>query len=669
MKIKSIKAKNFLSFGSEGIEIDFTKLSNIVVIKGQNLDISPQSSNGAGKSSIYECIVYALYGEMIKKLNHKEAINKKTKKNLQVEIVFEANGQDYKIIRTRKTASSGALELYNLSKSDPEDPSKPLNETRGGQQHTQEAIEELIKLNYQAFINVACFGEHNNHSFLTLKPEEKRSVVENLLALEKYVKFCKKASQIRNSLEAEQKISVKEYEVLLSSKKSVEDRIAQVQLKQKQWAQERETEINYIQNNIILKKEELINASDDSLSLIKFQQAQESIKLNRNKIELYEIEKTRVDTTLDKLAQVNTQIIGEKHDTLLALKDANHELQLLLGEKKGLEDQNIRINSLQNGVQCKVCFGPIKQEYYVNYLQHNNNRLSKIEEEILTIKNNKITTLDKKVKELDSRLTKFAVVKKEGTDKIQELTLQISKLTLEIATLSKVKEPIVNAKQIQLQEQLKSLEVQLLSKQKEAQLNPFEDIIKTNQEDLTETQEKINVCKKEISRRDELLPYYEFWVTGFGDKGIRAFIIDDILPALNARMNYWLQFLIENKLQLKFDREFEPIIERNPPDGDPFVYNATSGGERRRINLAISQAFAYVTMVSANVFVNMISLDEVAINVDIQGIHGIYKMICELARDRQVLVTTHDPNLLDLLENCDVINVVKQNGFTQLKVA
>jgi ABC-type multidrug transport system ATPase subunit len=134
-------------------------------------------------------------------------------------------------------------------------------------------------------------------------------------------------------------------------------------------------------------------------------------------------------------------------------------------------------------------------------------------------------------------------------------------------------------------------------------------------------------------------------------------------------MNYWLQFLIENKLQLKFDREFEPIIERNPPDGDPFVYNATSGGERRRINLAISQAFAYVTMVSANVFVNMISLDEVAINVDIQGIHGIYKMICELARDRQVLVTTHDPNLLDLLENCDVINVVKQNGFTQLKVA
>jgi DNA repair exonuclease SbcCD ATPase subunit len=162
------------------------------------------------------------------------------------------------------------------------------------------------------------------------------------------------------------------------------------------------------------------------------------------------------------------------------------------------------------------------------------------------------------------------------------------------------------------------------------------------------------------------MPYYEFWVTGFGDKGIRSFIIDEKLPALNARINYWLQFLIENKLQLKFDKEFEPTIERNPVDGDPFVYSATSGGERRRINLSISQAFGYITMMSADIFVNMISLDEVALNVDLQGVHGIYKMINELARDRQVLVTTHDPNLLDLLDNCDVINVVKKDGFTTL---
>jgi hypothetical protein len=45
MKINKIRAKNFLSFGEEGISIDFSKYGNIVLIKGQNLDVSPNSSN------------------------------------------------------------------------------------------------------------------------------------------------------------------------------------------------------------------------------------------------------------------------------------------------------------------------------------------------------------------------------------------------------------------------------------------------------------------------------------------------------------------------------------------------------------------------------------------------------------------------------------------------
>jgi ABC-type multidrug transport system ATPase subunit len=157
-----------------------------------------------------------------------------------------------------------------------------------------------------------------------------------------------------------------------------------------------------------------------------------------------------------------------------------------------------------------------------------------------------------------------------------------------------------------------------------------------------------------------------FWVNGFGDRGIRSFIIEEKLPALNSRINYWLQFLIENKIQLNFDKEFEAIIERNPVDGDPFVYNATSGGERRRVNLAISQAFSHLTMISADNEVGIMVLDEVAINIDLQGVHGVYKMINELARDRQVFVTTHCPMLLELLDNCDTITVVKKNGFSTL---
>ena len=49
-------AQNFLCFGPEGVEIDLKKLGNIVLIRGENLDIIDDNeeekiaSNGIGKA-------------------------------------------------------------------------------------------------------------------------------------------------------------------------------------------------------------------------------------------------------------------------------------------------------------------------------------------------------------------------------------------------------------------------------------------------------------------------------------------------------------------------------------------------------------------------------------------------------------------------------------------
>ena len=75
-------AKNFLCFGPDGIEIDFKKYGNIVLIEGFNYDDlnekNEPGSNGAGKSSCFEILVYTLYGKPIykaKQRKHKDMIN------------------------------------------------------------------------------------------------------------------------------------------------------------------------------------------------------------------------------------------------------------------------------------------------------------------------------------------------------------------------------------------------------------------------------------------------------------------------------------------------------------------------------------------------------------------------------------------------------------------
>jgi ABC-type multidrug transport system ATPase subunit len=92
-----------------------------------------------------------------------------------------------------------------------------------------------------------------------------------------------------------------------------------------------------------------------------------------------------------------------------------------------------------------------------------------------------------------------------------------------------------------------------------------------------------------------------------------------------------------------------------------------SNGQRRRINLAVSQAFAHVMSLNSGKTPNVVFLDEVTSNVDPQGVSGIYNMIYELNKEKKVFVTTHDHDLIDYLNGCDTLDLVMEKGFTKIE--
>ncbi len=198
--------------------------------------------------------------------------------------------------------------------------------------------------------------------------------------------------------------------------------------------------------------------------------------------------------------------------------------------------------------------------------------------------------------------------------------------------------------------------------------NPYICMLDLLQKELENNEIQVASYKNELKELEDKMPYYDFWVKAFGDNGIREYIIDSIIPSLNSRINYWLGCLMEGKIQLHFNNQLEEKIERIPIDKDPFVYNSLSGGEVSRISLAIAQSFSHIIMMSAGICPSLIILDEVGRDLDRQGILSVYNMITEISKERQVLVITHDPDLLSLLENnCDTINVIKQNGITRIQ--
>jgi ABC-type multidrug transport system ATPase subunit len=92
-----------------------------------------------------------------------------------------------------------------------------------------------------------------------------------------------------------------------------------------------------------------------------------------------------------------------------------------------------------------------------------------------------------------------------------------------------------------------------------------------------------------------------------------------------------------------------------------------SGGEHQRIDLGIALAFAQVMMLTSGTCPSLVCLDEVGTNLDRPGIVAVYNMICELSREKQVLVTTHDPDLLEMLAGHETIKIIKENGFSRIE--
>jgi DNA repair exonuclease SbcCD ATPase subunit len=645
MQIKYVRAKNFLSIGSEPVEIDFTKLGNIVHVTGRNLDRGEHASNGAGKSSLCDSLVYGLYGKTLKSLNHKTVINNRTKKGLEVEVRWD----DYRVVRTRKP---DGLRLW---KGDEEI-------TLGGIPATQDEIERRIGLTYQAFINVACFGQHNQYAFLSCDAATKRQIVENLLALDQYNEYAQRAKKRRKAIEDAIALLVKEYEIHHRAVETARRRIEQVAAQRVSWRAAREKEIAALEAGLTARRAALAESAGGQ-SLAAWQAAQAETAGLRVQTDQFRAAADKLAAGLDEVRTRLDADMGRRHALSLRVQTARHAQQEVDRQQWAAEADLSRLAGL--GAECPTCRGAVDPANTERVACHHRAEIDRLRAESAS-HTQAALLLEEELAALDGTITKTTQVQRTAVEKQRAIQVRLKQIADRLAELAAVPEP-ADADTRAAQAQIEATAALVDAKRREvAAGDPYQEIAAQADADLADAVSRADRSRAGIKSHEADLPYIDFWVKAFGDQGIRKYVIDDTVPVLNTRINYWLQFLIDNQVTLNFNSELEETIESNPPDGDPFVYNALSGGEHNRIDLAISQAFAYLMMLSAGTCPSVVVLDEVATNVDRPGVHCLYSMISELARDRQVVVITHDPDLQAMLQGADRLAVEKRDGFTVL---
>ena len=665
LKFHLAKAVNILCFGPDGVEFHFDDYDRIVQVKGINLDnpgtTEHPASNASGKSSVQEILSIGLYGKQVKnptKLNNGDVINTQANKGY-VELIWD----DYRVIRTytrSKTSVTCKIEIWESADHIWDDDSKC---DLGGRDGTPNWIKEKIGMTHHAFCNVVIFDDSSTYSFLEADAATKRQIVENLLGLDQYRVYHQNA---KDYLKEQQQLVdglILEYQRVQLDLDSCNMRISQAKDMQGKWKNSKKDDIQKLLKQY-KSKQELLAVDDIGKDLIIWQEAQDRVaQLTENILTLEEKRNNLEKIIVDAREKVQTAY-QRRDDVNLTIQELNTECLQLDAELTKNNQLLRKLSKLEDGAECPTCHGVIRQENYGFVATETGQEIDKINNGI----GNRNSVLEKQRELLKAKSDVIKNIESGITGaeaSISTMERSIMGARSEIADLVNLSKPEGDTAQRVLEAEISELKKRITALKAEYEGDsPYKDIIEQANEEKREKTELKSKKSDELKAAEEELPYYKYWVEAFGDNGIRKFVVDGIIPALNSRIAYWMQYLIDGCIEITFDNKLKETITRN---GNLTKYYSTSNGERRRINLAVSQAFAYVMMLNSGTCPSLVFLDEITGGgIDRAGVVGIYNMIYELAKERQIFVTTHNENLLTMLQGCESVTLKKQNDITVL---
>ena len=165
---KTVRWQNFLSTGNQFTEIKLNRSPSTLIV----------GENGAGKSTLLDAISFVLYGKPYRNINKPQLVNSINNKNCLVEIEFSAKNRNYLI---RRGIKPNVFEVFCDDR---------LVDQNASVREYQEHLEKnVLKLNHKSFTQIVVIGSANFTPFMQLKPNERRTVIEDLLDIEIFSKM------------------------------------------------------------------------------------------------------------------------------------------------------------------------------------------------------------------------------------------------------------------------------------------------------------------------------------------------------------------------------------------------------------------------------------------------------------------------------------------------
>lgn len=184
-----------------------------------------------------DALTWALWGEARKSSGAQkpdEELLRIGSRRMSVELVFDVEGDRYRVIRAYSRSATGKtskseLELQLIHGETEE--SIPL--TRASMRETQGVLTERLGLDYDAFVNSALLLQGRSDEFTKKKPSERKNILGRVLNLGRYDKLAEKARLRQSALRSEAEKLEREIEIfseVLENEKEWKDKFESTNL-------------------------------------------------------------------------------------------------------------------------------------------------------------------------------------------------------------------------------------------------------------------------------------------------------------------------------------------------------------------------------------------------------------------------------------------------------
>jgi DNA repair exonuclease SbcCD ATPase subunit len=330
-----------MSYGNNLTTFTFSKPGSTLIV-GENLDQTSngKTSNGTGKTTCLNALVYGVYDEPLSDISKDNLINNINNKNMEVNTYLSIDDDKIHIKRERKGKHGNGVWLYVNG----------VDVSLSSVALTNAKIVELIGIPYELFIQIVVFSATTD-PFLKLKKAEQTDMFERLVGL---TTITEKANQLKSWIKdntADLKTITATIEVREAEKNRHIEQLEHSKNRVQSWQEQKDKNIAILEDAATLLAEPNYEAEQESHETL--------TKLNNNIIlkerELAEItakieEGDHAARDLDILNEIDFEYEQSAHEEILRLQpqlvEYNSALDQLIQDKQQAERLQLELDNI-----------------------------------------------------------------------------------------------------------------------------------------------------------------------------------------------------------------------------------------------------------------------------------------------------------------------------------